>query len=174
MSNQYRAASAYSTVQMQGRLGGGGSGVELVILLLEGVLERLTRAKHAIERKDRPEQVKLIDKLLEIISEGLRAHLDMESGGELAQQLDSLYGYCCFRLLEANSKNDVQALDEVYGLLEPLLAAWRELRNPSAGGSNDPLEAGGSASSRPADARKSSGMAFSPLASYLQNAFAKA
>lgn len=153
-------------------MGGTGSGVELVILLLEGVLERLVRAKRAMEAKDRAEQVKLIDKLLEIISEGLRAHLDMKAGGELAQRLDDLYGYCCIRLLEANSRNDVKMLDEVSDLLNPLLAAWRELRGSQSDGRREQNH-----STRPSSssgAAKPEGMAFAALAAYTHAAFAKA
>lgn len=134
MINQQRVANAYSTVQMETRLGGETNGVELVILVLEGVLERLDRARQAMERGEVQERVALIDKLLELISEGLRAHLDMKAGGELAQQLDELYGYCSVRLIEANAKKDPKLLDEVRGLLAPLLSAWRELRAGAAGG----------------------------------------
>jgi flagellar protein FliS len=50
--------------------------------------------------------------------------LDMENGGELSVNLRSLYEYINFRLLEANSKNSVEILDEVAGLLRNIKEAW--------------------------------------------------
>ena len=63
----------------------------------------------------------------------------MKSGGEIAQNLDDLYAYCLVRLLHANSKNDVQALDEIGSLFTPLLSAWTSIRNGGTGGSVEVL-----------------------------------
>lgn len=43
---------------------------------------------------------------------GLKASLNTEQGGELAERLAVLYEYISLRLLWANLKNDVAALDE--------------------------------------------------------------
>ena len=63
-----------------------------------------------------------------IIDEGLKASLDKSAGGELAQNLSSLYDYMSQRLLIANLKNDVAALDEVSNLLTELKGAWEAIR----------------------------------------------
>jgi flagellar protein FliS len=63
-----------------------------------------------------------------IIDEGLKSSLDKNVGGELAQNLSDLYEYMCQRLLVANLKNDVAALDEVSRLLTELKGAWEEIR----------------------------------------------
>lgn len=63
-----------------------------------------------------------------IIEEGLKASLDKNVGGELAQNLSDLYEYMSQRLLIANLKNDVSALDEVSRLLSELKGAWEEIR----------------------------------------------
>jgi len=134
-TSQSRAASAYASVNIESRASAAG-GVELVILLIEGILDRVKLAKAAIAQRDIMAKVKHINKTLEIISEGLRAHLDVAAGGELAQNLDDLYAYCSVRLLHANARNDVQALDEITNLLTPLLGAWVSIRsgnNASAG-----------------------------------------
>ena len=130
--SQSRAASAYASVNLESRANTSG-GIDLVILLIEGVLDRVKLAKAAIAQRDIAQKIKHINKALEIVSEGLRAHLDVAAGGEIAQNLDDLYAYCQVRLLQANSKNDVQALDEISGLFSPLLSAWAALRS----GSND-------------------------------------
>ena len=130
--SQSRAASAYASVNLESRANTSG-GIDLVILLIEGVLDRVKLAKAAIAQRDIAQKIKHINKALEIVSEGLRAHLDVAAGGEIAQNLDDLYAYCQVRLLHANSKNDVQALDEISSLFSPLLGAWTALRS----GSND-------------------------------------
>lgn len=127
-----RAASAYASVGLESRAAGSGSH-ELVIMLFEGLLERISLAKVAIEARDVAGKVKRIDKALQILNEGLRTHLDVKSGGELAQNLDALYEYCSMRLVQANARNDVAALSEVYGLIEPILEAWKQMRPGSVG-----------------------------------------
>jgi flagellar protein FliS len=127
-TSQSRAASAYASVNLESRANASG-GVELVILLIEGVLDRIKLAKQAIAQRDIQQKIKHINKALDIISEGLRAHLDVSAGGEIAQNLDDLYAYCQVRLLHANSKNDVAALDEIGSLFSPLLNAWTSIRN---------------------------------------------
>ncbi len=131
MSNlQARAASAYATVSLESQAGAAG-GVELVILLIEGAIDRIKRAKIAIRQRDINQKITQMNIALKIISEGLRGHLDVRGGGEIAQNLDDLYAYCSVRLLHANSKNDVDILDEIVRLLSPLLEAWNAVRSSS-------------------------------------------
>jgi flagellar protein FliS len=130
-TSQSRAASAYASVNLESRANASG-GVELVILLIEGVLDRIKLAKQAIAQRDVTHKIKHINKALDIIGEGLRAHLDVAAGGEIGQNLDDLYAYCQVRLLHANSKNDIAALDEITSLFSPLLGAWTAIRNGSS------------------------------------------
>lgn len=132
-TSQSRAASAYATVNLDSRANSSG-GVELVILLIEGVLDRVRLARQAIVERDIGQKIRHLNKALEIISEGLRAHLDVNAGGELARNLDDVYAYCSVRLLHANSKNDVATLDEISGLISPLLGAWMAIRQSADGG----------------------------------------
>ena len=125
--SQARAASAYAAVNLESRASSAG-GVDLVILLIEGILDRVKLAKTAMQQRDIAQKVKHLNKALEIISEGLRAHLDVAAGGELARNLDDLYAYCSVRLLFANSRNDASVLDEITGLFTPLLGAWVAIR----------------------------------------------
>ena len=141
----FRSARAYATVGVESRADGSGPH-EVVLLLFEGLLERIALGKLAIEQRDVPNKIRHLDRALQILGEGLRTHLDLKTGGELAQQLDQLYAYCSVRLLEANIHNDRAALSEVQALLQPIADAWRDSK-PNAG-----LGAAGTASSMGASA----------------------
>ncbi len=51
---------------------------------------------------------------------GLRASLDLQNGGSIADNLDSLYEYMQARLNQAFEDVDVKALAEVYELMEEI------------------------------------------------------
>lgn len=123
-SSKSRAA-AYQSVSLESRVAGSGTH-ELVTMLFEGFLERVQLTKLAIQQRDVNLKVKHLNKAIQILTEGLRTHLDTKSGGELAQNLDALYHYCSIRLIDANVKNDIDALVEVHGLIEPVAAAWKQ------------------------------------------------
>src|SRR5699024_6326003 len=107
---------------------------QLVRMLMEGGLERLARAKGAMERGEVVEKGELIGKAIGIIG-GLQGSLNAEVGGEIAANLDSLYDYMQQRLLHANLKNDVAAIDEVANLLRELKQAWDAMPVEARGGS---------------------------------------
>ena len=95
----------------------------LIQMLMEGGLTRIAQARGAMEREQTSMKGELIGKAIGIIS-GLREGLDLQQGGELAANLDSLYQYMVSRLLEANVKNDAAPLDEVAGLLRNVKTGW--------------------------------------------------
>lgn len=132
-TSQARAASAYATINLESRATASG-GVDLVILLIEGVIDRIKLARAAIVQRDVQQKITQLNKALSIIGEGLRAHLDVGAGGEIARNLDDLYAYCSVRLLHANAQNDVHALDEIVALLKPLLGAWNTVRSAGQAG----------------------------------------
>ncbi len=57
--------------------------------------------------------------------------LDLEKGGEIASNLEALYGYMLLRLPDVDVKNDVRVAEEVIELLEPLRGSWSELARTS-------------------------------------------
>ncbi|WP_312924738.1 flagellar export chaperone FliS [Stutzerimonas nitrititolerans] len=95
----------------------------LIQMLMEGGLTRLAQAKGAMERNDVALKGALIGKTIDIVG-GLRQGLNLEAGGEVAANLDSLYIYMTTRLVEANRKNDPTILDEVAGLLREIKSGW--------------------------------------------------
>jgi len=101
----------------------GASSHRLIQVLMEGAMEKIRVAKGLIERKEIPEKVRQINWALSII-DGLRGSLDMEKGGEIANNLEALYDYMQRRLVVANVENDPTILDEVAGLMLEIKSAW--------------------------------------------------
>jgi len=101
---------------------------KLISMLYQGALVAIANAKNGILRNDIPAKGRAISHAISIINEGLNACLDKKVGGELAQNLSSLYEYMCNRLIAANLKNDMDALDEVARLLADLKGAWESIR----------------------------------------------
>lgn len=101
---------------------------KLILLLYQGALLAISSAKNQMLRKETAAKGKSISHAIMIIDEGLKSSLDKNAGGDLAQNLSALYDYMNQRLLIANLKNDIDALDEVSGLLTDLKGAWEEIR----------------------------------------------
>ena len=100
---------------------------QLILLLFEGAASAIAIARLHIEQNDIAQKGKHISQAIDIISNGLKLSLDMEAGGQLAEQLSALYDYMCRRLIEANIGNDTVALDEVAHLLDEIHSAWKEI-----------------------------------------------
>ncbi|WP_370601075.1 flagellar export chaperone FliS [Pseudomonas nitroreducens] len=117
-----RAMKQYQQVSLEARVAEA-SPHGLIQLLMQGGLERMAQARGAIERGQLAERGELISKAIGIVG-GLREALNPELGGELALNLDRLYGYMTERLLEANRSGDAAILDEVSGLLREVKSGW--------------------------------------------------
>ena len=102
------------------------SPAKLVELLYQRAVELLNEAKNQINENKLTDANESIKKAEDIIME-LNLSLDMEKGGKIAQNLRALYNYMFRRLIDANVKKDVSAIEEVKGMLEELLDTWREV-----------------------------------------------
>ncbi|MGR9072390.1 MAG: flagellar export chaperone FliS [Gammaproteobacteria bacterium] len=96
---------------------------KLVQLLMEGVLEKIALAKGNMLRREIAEKGENIGSAITILG-GLRASLDLEAGGELAQNLDDLYDYMTRQLLAANLNGAAGILDEVSSLMAEVKSGW--------------------------------------------------
>ena len=121
------AIKAYNTVSVESEIIGADPH-KLISLLYRGALLEIANAKNGISRKEILSKGASITKTIAIIGEGLNASLDKKVGGELAQNLSSLYDYMISRLIAANLNNDIAALDEVALLLTDLKEAWDTIR----------------------------------------------
>jgi flagellar protein FliS len=100
---------------------------QLIVLLFEGASQAIVVARAGIEAGDISRKGTAITKAIDIILNGLRASLNLEEGGDLAQNLYALYDYMARRLLYANLHNDGAALDEVQNLLNEIHGAWIDI-----------------------------------------------
>jgi flagellar protein FliS len=79
-----------------------------------------------MERKDLVSKADFISKASAIIMH-LRDTLDLEAGGEVADNMFALYNYMVERLNEAHINNDLNMLEEVSSLLTPIRDAWVQI-----------------------------------------------
>ena len=103
----------------------------LVQMLMDGFIARVYTAKGAMQRADFEQKSIFISKAIGIIG-GLIEGLDLEKGGELAENLNSLYQYINNRLLQASRDNDEAILDEVVSLMKEIKAGWDAIRDEVA------------------------------------------
>jgi len=95
----------------------------LIVMLMDGALERIRAACGCIERGDIAEKARLLHRTISIIAE-LRGSLDMNAGGQISENLGELYDYMNRRLLLASSENLSEPLEEVSALLNEIRTAW--------------------------------------------------
>ncbi|MDC8759300.1 flagellar export chaperone FliS [Janthinobacterium fluminis] len=100
---------------------------KLIVMLYDGALVAVLSAQMHMKSGNIPEKGKAISKAIQIIDNGLRASLDKEVGGQIAEGLDALYEYMSARLLTANLKNDPAILEEIQGLLTELRDTWNAI-----------------------------------------------
>lgn len=105
---------------------------QLVTMLFDGVLSALVRARLFMQDNNQQGKGISLSKAINIIENGLRVSLDEESKDELTQNLIALYSYMVRRLLQANLRNDVSAVEEVEALMRNIADARKEsLLSPS-------------------------------------------
>ncbi|MCS1383966.1 flagellar export chaperone FliS [Lysinibacillus sphaericus] len=97
---------------------------ELTLMLYNGCLKFLSKAKLAIQDKNIQDKNTNLIKAQAIISE-LMATLNMDI--EVSNNMFALYEYMNRRLVEANIKNDVSIIEEVEGFVTEFRDTWKEV-----------------------------------------------
>ncbi|MCX8581837.1 MULTISPECIES: flagellar export chaperone FliS [unclassified Gilliamella] len=100
---------------------------QLIVLLFEGALNAIRLAELYIEKGNIAGKGQAISKAINIIDNGLKSSLDLEQGGEIAENLDQLYQYISQQLVLANLHNDKDKLQVCFNLLDNIAQAWREI-----------------------------------------------
>lgn len=102
------------------------SPAKLIELLYMKAIDVLKEAEDLIGEKKYVEANEKIKRAQDIVIE-LNLSLDLEKGGQIAQNLRAIYNYLFQRLIEGNVKKNVEILREVRSFLEDLLETWREV-----------------------------------------------
>ncbi len=105
------------TTQNQGRL---------IVMLYDGAIRFLRQAQQHIASGDISGRNRCVSKARDIVDE-LNSSLEMERGGQIAQNLRALYNFIWRYLGDANLKSDAAMIDKVIGMLDDLAGAWRKI-----------------------------------------------
>ena len=95
----------------------------LTLMLMQGSIDKLAYAKGCMSRNDLKGRSDHISKATAIFM-NLRDTLNIEVGGEFANNLFNLYNYMIERLTEINVDNGIGIIDEVISLFAPIKDAW--------------------------------------------------
>ncbi|MBO9689686.1 flagellar export chaperone FliS [Roseateles chitosanitabidus] len=117
------AYQSYQTVNLHAQTAQA-SPLQLVLVLMDGLLDELARARAHIEARRFELKAASLEKCVAIIN-GLSSALDLEAGGEVVANLARLYDYCAERLYRAGVDLDVAPVDEVRGLLTQIRGGWQ-------------------------------------------------
>lgn len=96
---------------------------DLTLMLYEGLIKFSMLAKRAIQQGLIEQKNTNIQKAQAIVME---LQLTLNQSIALSKDLNSLYDYMQGRLIDANVKNDIVAIDEVIGFAEEFRETWKE------------------------------------------------
>ncbi|OFI06504.1 flagellar protein FliS [Clostridium acetireducens DSM 10703] len=98
---------------------------QLLLMLVEGAVKFSKIAKNALEEKDNKKAHENLVKTQNIFYE-LMVTLDVNKGGEWAENLMRIYDFIISQLVQANVKKDVKILNETIPLIEDIRDTWNE------------------------------------------------
>ena len=99
---------------------------QLMLMLFDGALEAMSLTIAAIQNKNFELRSKQNTRSISIIN-GMRECLDMEAGGELADNLYSLYQYMAQELFRASFKNDAETIRNIQTMLKDIRGSWEKI-----------------------------------------------
>ncbi len=104
----------------------------LVVICYEEAIQGLVQARTHYLSKDYEAKGRAVQKALDLLNH-LRETLDFERGGEIAKQLDRLYGFMISHIVKSDQKKDGNGFTQVAEMLEQLKSAWEEAFYRQAG-----------------------------------------
>ncbi|WP_085248172.1 flagellar export chaperone FliS [Gilliamella mensalis] len=119
-------SQAYEQVNLETRISQA-SPHQLIVLLFDGALNAIKLARLYIQKGNIVGKGNAISKAINIVDNGLKSCLDLEKGGEIAENLDRLYQYISQQLVLANLHNDQEKLQTCFDLLNNIAESWREI-----------------------------------------------
>jgi len=104
----------------------------IVVMLYEGAIKFLKQAIRELEAGQYIEKGKSINRAVDIVQE-LSVTLNMEAGGEIAENLRRLYRFVQERLFQANVCKDADMIRQMIRILEELNDGWKAVASGKAG-----------------------------------------
>jgi flagellar secretion chaperone FliS len=103
-----------------------GSAYDLTKMLFNGCLKSLTLTVFHIKNNNYAGKSTELSRSLAIIN-GLQDCLDLEKGGELAENLDALYDYMSQTLRDSSSTNSIEKIEYIHGLMKEISLGWEAM-----------------------------------------------
>jgi flagellar secretion chaperone FliS len=119
MATNYAAANVYKQNSVTTA-----TPAELTLMLYNGCLKFLNRAKVAMNEGNIEEKNNNIQRAQNIISEFMST---LKMDVEVSQQMMTMYEYMNRRLMEANINNDITIVEEVEGLVTEFRDTWKQV-----------------------------------------------
>lgn len=119
-----RSAQTYANIELETKVSSA-SPERLITLLFDGALAAIAKAKLYMESNNISGRGASISKAIEIVDCGLKASVNSETGGEVAQSLITTYDLVTSNLLLANLNADKEKLELAEKMLSEIAQAWR-------------------------------------------------
>lgn len=105
--------------------------LNLVVMMYDEIIVSISEAILCIERNDIEGRWNALKRALDYLFE-LYGSLDMEGGGEVAENLSKLYGFFRRQILKVNLNNDAKSAESMLVMIVELRNAWSEVAAKNA------------------------------------------
>lgn len=121
-----RSAQAYANVGLETKVLSANP-QQLISLLFQGALAAIAKARLYMQNGDIAGRGTAISKAIDIVDSGLKASVDTDVGGEVAENLVATYELINRHLLLANLNADEKSLETAETMLKNISEAWQEV-----------------------------------------------
>lgn len=139
---------------------------QILLMLYDGCIKYMEQARDTMAEEQFERSHQKLIKAQDIVTE-LMASLEMDVGGQIAEDLYNLYDYVLHNLVQANVEKNVNRIESVLPVMRDLFDTWTEVieekgmtlekarrqhrnrpsNDPPSGGVSSPSHASGSSSS---------------------------
>lgn len=120
MTPQTATVNAYKAVNINTASQG-----KLILMLFDGAIKRAEEAIRQMEKNNIESVHRNLIRAQEIIAE-LRSSLKIDIGGEIAVNIDRIYEYIYYLLVQGNLKKDVNVIRESIEHMRDMRETWKE------------------------------------------------
>lgn len=118
--------NAYAQVSLESQVAGA-TPHQLITLLFDGAISAMLRAKIYFETGNIAKRGEMISRAINIIDNGLRSALNHDIGGQVTEEMESLYEYVSRSLLLLNLEKKPEELPHLIEIMTNLSNTWKEI-----------------------------------------------